>query len=82
MTRYNNFADVKGYSKYRIDILNGKYKGVYMYDFRHDERQFLTQISRNAENNTIIYFMERILDDEKRPIYDIVDRIEIIENDF
>ena len=76
MIKYENFSDVWAFSKYRIDILSGKYKGVYMYDLKHEENQMLLQFGKDIEDGTKIFFFERITNKiDGKALYDIYDII-------
>ena len=83
MIKYENFSDVWAFSKYRIDILSGKYRGVYMYDLKHEENQMLLQFGKDIEDGTKIFFFERITNKiDGKALYDIYDIIEVLPNDI
>ena len=67
MKKFNKWKEVKEeryFHKYRMEILQGRCKGVYMYSDISEERHWLINMGEFIESGTEIFFLEKIGDTE------------------
>lgn len=60
MRKFNEWSEVEVYTKYRIDILDGEHKGIYLYNDKKDEADWLLNVASQFNEGTKIFFLERI----------------------
>ena len=65
MKKYRSWNEIYEFTKYRMEILTGRCKGIYMYDNRTEERNWLIKMGEFIEPGTEVFFLERISDNSK-----------------